>query len=243
MKLTLVKRLNETHDTESFYWKPDEPVDFRPGQYLKWTLEDDHPDDRGNSRFFSIASAPSEEYLMLATKFNAERSSSFKTTLKNLSEGDVIKGYGPLGSFVLPDEKSGLSTPQDLVLVAGGIGITPFRSMLKYMADSGNGQPVHLLYGCRTTGDIAFRQLLDEIAASGSWLKITYVVEAPEGDWSGETGRLDAERIQVLAGGLEDKLTYLSGPEPMIKAFKDDLLGLGVNEAKLLTDYFPNYLL
>lgn len=234
MKLKLVRRQPETHDTETFFWQPDHPVDFKPGQYLKWTIRDDHKDDRGDSRWFTIAASPTEPNLRLTTKFH-DNGSTFKKTLKLLSIGEEIEGFGPMGSFLLPEDVN-----QPLVFVAGGIGITPFRAMLKYMVDKNIGTSVHLLYACRSDQDIAFFEELKELAASHPNIKITYILGTPSQTVLSETGQLTAQRILDLTKDDRNPNYYLSGPEPMVEALQQELIKL-IPEERVKHDFFPGY--
>lgn len=234
MKLKLVKRQSETHDTETFFWQPDQPVDFKPGQYLKWTIRDDHKDERGDSRWFTIAASPTEPNLRLTTKFN-DKGSSFKKTLKFLSIGDEIEGFGPLGSFLLPE-----GADQPLVFVAGGIGITPFRAMLKYMADKNIGTQVHLLYAARSDQDIAFFEEFEQFKTTHPNIKITYVLSAPSPTIPSETGQLTAQRILDLTKEDGNPNYYLSGPEPMVEALQQELIKL-IPVERVKHDFFPGY--
>jgi glycine betaine catabolism B len=243
LKFVLVRREPETHDTENFYWQlidgGGQPMrlKFEPGQFLRWILEESASDDRGTGRFFSIASSPTEEVVQLTTKFSQQRSSSFKVKLRTLQPGAALQAIGPLGGFVLPED-----TSKPLVFIAGGIGITPFRSMLKFLDDTNNdSHQIQLLYACHTIADMAFRPLLDDMLARRPWLKVNYVIEAPPHGWTGESGRLDAARINNLCGGLAAKLIYISGPEPMARAFYDGLVQMGVPAQNMKTDYFPGY--
>lgn len=226
MKLTLVQRTPQTHDTESFCFKPEEPVDYQPGQFFKWTLQHPNPDDRGVNRFFTISSSPTEEFICLTTKFNAERSSSFKSALKALRPDETIEAVRPSGSFVLPEEQD-----QPVVFVAGGIGITPFRSMLKFLHDGHISRPIELLYGVRSDQDITFKDELDEWSKADAALKISYIIGEP----------LSGDKIYELVPDAKTKLVYLSGPEPMIEALEQQLLAAGQPEELIKTDYFPNY--
>lgn len=221
MLLTLVNRQPETHDTERFYFEPSVRFEYTSGQFLRWTLEINNPDDREIDRFFTIASSPTEELIMLCTKFNTERSSTFKLGLKNMTVGQTIDVKGPMGSFVLPDD-----TNQSVLFVAGGIGVTPYRSMLKYMYDSNEFRPIKMLYGARSEQDFAFRKELDK------W--------APKigADISYSTQQLTAERVYNVANG---SIIYLSGPQPMAEGLKRELLELGVDLGRIKTDFFPGY--
>lgn len=225
MKLTLRERTPETPTCENFFWEPETPIDFTPGQYLRWLLPQENPDDRGTSRFFSIASSPTEELIRLTTKFSP-KSSTFKQSLQLLKLGDSIDTAGPMGKFVL-DANPG----DEVVLVAGGIGITPYRSMLKYMHDSRSFIPVHLIYACRSPEEAAFKPFLEELKSQHHDLTITY-------DFGSV---LTGQTIKRLSGDGPAKTIYLSGPQPMIEALKSQLLELGHQESHIKTDYFPGY--
>ncbi|HSX48078.1 MAG TPA: FAD-dependent oxidoreductase [Candidatus Nanoarchaeia archaeon] len=227
MKLQLIRRQPETHDTERFYFTPGEKFDYQPGQFLKWTINHE-ADERGQDRFFSLASSPTEAELMLCTKFAAEHPSTFKQQLKALTIGSVIEAIGPNGGFVL-DEST-----LPVILVAGGIGITPFRSTLKFMHDSQVARPVRLLYSCRSAQDIVFKTEIDEWTSQHDWLTVSYVLEDTD-------GRLDAAKIEHLVGSLDGKQLYLSGPEPMIEALEKQLLEASIAEEQIKTDFFPGY--
>jgi ferredoxin-NADP reductase len=235
MKLTLAKRQPETHDVESFFWQPEAPFDFKPGQYLRWMIRDDHPDERGTAHFFTIASSPTEPLIRLTTKFAAEHSSTFKRDLKLMSEGETLEAFGPLGSFVLPDDPN-----QPITLVAGGIGVTPFRSMLRYLTDKGIAQPLHLIYVCRSDQDITYQQEFETILAAQPAFRLTYVLDAASLTVKSEVGRLDGGKILTLSPNTGQPY-YLSGPEPMVKAFKEQLVAAGLSEEQIKTDYFPGY--
>ncbi len=232
--MTLSRRQPETHDVESFIWKPEQPVSFKPGQYLRWTQTDDKADDRGNARFFSISASPTEEVIRFTTKF-ADKSSSFKQNLQLLSPGDKLDAFGPMGSFLLPEDPA---TP--VILVAGGIGVTPFRSMLKFMVDNNIATPVTLLYAARSDQDIAFQAELENWATLHPNFKITYILSTASTRLKSEAGQLDGQRIVDLAQAAPNAIFYLSGPEPMIESLATQLQQL-LPEERIKTDYFPGY--
>ncbi len=235
MQAKLIKREPAALDTESFYFEPSEPVNFRPGQYLRLRLPHEPADDRGELRFFSVSSSPDRPYLMITTKFS-DPSSSFKRALRDLPLGSKLDLWSPKGDFVLPDNNTA-----PLVLVAGGIGITPFHSMLTYVAEHNLPYQIQVIYAARTPAYIAYRSEFDQIAAAHPKLRFTYIVEQPEDGWQNEVGRLDGEKIKQLGGGLDGKLVYLSGPEPMVQALEGSLKGIGADMTQVRTDYFPGY--
>lgn len=216
---------------QRFWFKPPQKLDYTAGQYIELYLPHPNPDERGIRHWFTLSSSPTEDNIFITTKFAPERSSTFKQTLKALKPGTKVEMVEPEGDFVLPDDPK-----RPLVFVAGGIGITPFRSMVKYLSDTKAKRDIHLIYALN---DIDQAVYLDLFKSYG--LKLTLVVKEPPANWDGESGGLDADRILSLIGELDNKLIYISGPEPMVETFNDDLQAKGVPEVQLKTDYFPNY--
>src|SRR5688572_7178717 len=136
MQLLLVDKKQVAPDTISFFFRPDMPLMWKPGQFLRYRLPQQNPDDRGENRFFSIASAPFEGHVQVTTKFAPEKSSTFKTELQKMEIGKSIEADGPKGSFSMDDPN------RQYVFIAGGIGITPFRAILTDLHH--NGQPVNV---------------------------------------------------------------------------------------------------
>jgi ferredoxin-NADP reductase/Na+-translocating ferredoxin:NAD+ oxidoreductase RnfD subunit len=168
--LFTLKEKNEVGSgTVDFVFVPDGKMKFQPGQYMEWTLSHPKTDTRGNRRYFTIASSPTERDLHLGVKFY-EPASSFKKKMLALESGDRIMGGSLAGDFVLPEEKQ-----KKLAFIAGGIGITPFRSMAKYLADRGEQRSVVMLYSNRNTEDIAYREIFDE-AKEKIGMRTIYVV-------------------------------------------------------------------
>lgn len=231
MELEFVYAQQETADISSCFFLPAGPVHFSAGQYVKLTLPHANADDRGDSRYFTLSSAPLDGLLRITTRF-AERSSSFKTALRALTPGDKLEASDPSGTFLLPDGD------RPVILVAGGIGITPYRSMLCDLADRGEHADLHLVYAARGVDDLVFRQELEERLeeTGGSW---TYVLDQGTASFPFQHGPATVEQLHELAG--EDALVYLSGPKPMLNAFKEGLLAAGLDEERLKTDFFPGY--
>ena len=222
--------------TYDFAFEPDRRVTFKPGQYLEWTLPPAHADDRGNRRYFTIASSPTEEVMRLGVKF-PDRPSSFKRELLDLKIGDVIMAGALAGDFTMPEDSS-----KKMVWIAGGIGITPFRSMSKYLADRGEKRDAILFYSCKTTPEFAYREIFDQAAAAGlkTVCAVTEDRSAPA-DWSGHRGFIDGQTIVANVPDYRERLFYLSGPRGMVSAFESTLRKLGVPRAQIKTDYFPGF--
>lgn len=220
-----------TDNITSFFFKPEQPVQYTPGQYTRLTLYHPNADDRGIRRWFTLSSSPTEDLLFITTKFADKDGSSFKKALQKLKPGTEVDLASPMGDFVLPKL---VQTP--LIFVAGGIGITPFRSMFRYLADTGEKRNIKFLYGVRNEDEIVFQ---DEAHAAG--VHSTIVVSEPSPAWGGERGRVTAEMIIGLEKPTDDTLIYLSGPEPMLEALAEDLKKSDIKEDQLVTDFFPGY--
>ena len=217
---------------KTFWFKPETHPDHNPGQYLRWYLPHENPDDRGERRWFTVSASPTEAPLIsFTTKFAAEKRSSFKTKLLTLKPGEAMEFTGPFGDFVLLKDEN-----IPLIFVAGGIGVTPFRSIIKYLIDSKQKRQIHLLYGANSLEEVAFRDLLESYE-----MKFDLILSTPPLGWTGKSGRLDAAKILEIIGGFSKQLFYLSGPEPMIEALAQDLKTKNVLQTSIVTDFFPGY--
>jgi glycine betaine catabolism B len=225
MKLTFIGSNPVKGNVISFVFRPDERLTWQPGQYMHYVLPHPDADDRGTERWFTNSATPSEGNVMISTRIDSEHGSSFKRALLALKPGDTIEADGPEGDFTVEDET------RNYIFVAGGIGITPFRSMLTEANNQGKKLRVTLLYANRDQ-DIPFKDELEKFAADNQNLQIKYIVR-PES--------LDAQTIKQYADQIDDPLIYLSGPEPMVKSFAAELPGLGVSEESIKLDDFPGY--
>jgi len=225
MRLELAARKTESPDVESFVFKPKEPFDWKPGQFLHYVLHHEPTDDRGSDRWFSIASAPCEGHVQLTSRFAKDRSSTFKKALRALRTGDTIEVSDLDGDFIVGD------TNRDYVFIAGGIGITPFRSILKDADHAGRKLRVKLLYANRDQ-NVVFKDELESFAKRNNALQIHYLF-SPQ--------RIDKETIQKFAPDLKKPFFYVSGPEPMVESIGKLLQELGVAKDNLKQDWFPGY--
>ncbi len=156
-------------------------------------------------------------------------------TVPGLAPGHRLWIDGPFGAFTLQDETD---TAPTLVLIAGGIGIAPMRSLLLTLADRGDRRPVHLIYAARDPGRVICGADLDALRARLD-LRLVFVFEHPAGDWPGERGRID-ERIlrRHLPGGFQRYRYFVCGPPAMIEAMEKTLLDMGVPSASINTERF-----
>jgi ferredoxin-NADP reductase len=212
-----------------------EEVDFRPGQYFWVTLlEPPYDDEKGPRRHITVVTSPTERGVLgLATRL---RDSAFKRSLAELPEGTEVEVEQPKGSFVLPQE-----TDRHYVFIAGGIGITVFRSMLRYIADEGLPHRVTLVHSNRDRESTAFYDELRELDAANSNLEIVYTMTQDSG-WEGETRRIDAEMLRDYLGEELDSYTYLiAGPPAMVDGVAEALQGAGIPEDQVLPARFSGY--
>src|SRR5262249_23703832 len=140
------------------------------------------------------------------------------------------------GDFTLPRDPT-----QKLVFIAGGIGITPYRSMLKYLLDTRQRRDVVVLYANRVAHDIAYRDVLDEaqapLGANGVYT-LTDTAAIPR-DWTGQRGRITEAMVREAAPDYRERTFYLSGPSDMVKAFEHVLRRMGVSRRQIKRDFFP----
>jgi len=219
MKLQLVRKYTEAGEIVSFRFKPEKPLVWQAGQYLQYTL---HVSGEPIEHFFTIASAPYEKEMMITTRVHAE--SPFKQTLNMMEPGDTIDAIGLDGDFVWRD------SDRPLIFIAGGIGITPFHSMICERAHSSPTIPVDLLYANRDD-NIAFKPQFDELSRAHPELRVSYLIDQ----------QINEEVLREHFPELTDSLVYVSGPEPMVEAMTELLHGMGVQDHNLMRDDFPGY--
>ncbi len=215
------------------------PTDFHftPGQSADLTLLDPpETDDDGNSRTFSMASAPFEETLLFATRL---RGSAFKRVLQRLPADTPIRLAGPSGAFTLHRDPG---TPA--VLLAGGIGITPFLSMIKQALHERQARDLFLFYSNRRPEDAAFLQSLRDLAESSSSFHLIPTITDPTAQpsrWAGERGRIDAAMLSRHLPHIQGPMYYAAGPPAMVAAIRDLLGAMGIGEQAVRSEEFPGY--
>jgi len=205
----------ETHDTWTVALEPPEgrePFAHEPGQFhfVVFRRGRDLPEERHH---WTVSSSPTEPRIRAST---IKESGDFTATIGETRPGDEALVYGPYGRFshrFHPDEG-------DLVFVAGGIGITPMMSMLRFMRDTGDRRRVRLVYTNTAERDIVFREELSRMEAGDAPdLDVTHVLEEPPEGWKGEEGMLDEDSMERLLGPhLAARAFYVCGPPPMMDA-------------------------
>lgn len=182
---------------------------------------------------WTISSSPANKDFISST---IKESGDFTATIGKTRVGDTALVEGPFGRFsygFYPEDR-------DFVFIAGGIGITPFMSMIRHMRDIGKEADVLLLCANRTEEDIVFGTELAEIEAGSSpRLKVVHILSKPKGNWIGETGRLDRGALARLAGRKsEHTVYYICAPPPMARSVIADLRAMGVPYSRMRTEQF-----
>lgn len=201
---------------------------YLSGQYMEVTLPGMavlKTDSRGNRRTFTLASAPSEATIRLGVKFY-EPSSAFKKHLRSLQPGSIIYGSPPMGSFILPANPN-----QKLLFIAGGIGVTPFRSMIKYLTDTSQQRDVVLIYLVNDESEAAYKGVFTAAEAVG--VK-TFVRTRGQNVLTGDG-------MQQFVPDYRERTVFISGPNSMVQATKKLLTSSGVARRNIKTDYFSGY--
>jgi glycine betaine catabolism B len=234
-KLTLVRIEKMAAGCYDFVFQSDRRPVFKAGQYLDWTLDVRHPDDRGNRRPFTIASAPTDDEVHLGVKFY-EGPSAFKRSLLRMKPGDTVYGSQIAGDFTLPKNRD-----EKLAFIAGGIGVTPFRSMMQEMINVGDNRQVVLLYGNNSVKEIAYADVFDR-AERELGIRTVYAVADDENLHTNmHHGFIDVDLIKREVPDYHERTFYISGPRSMVLRFQDVLKELGITKARIKVDFFPGF--
>jgi ferredoxin-NADP reductase len=212
-----------------------EQVDFVPGQYFWVELPNrGYDDERGLRRHISIVTSPNDRGVLgLCTRI---RHTAFKRTLAELEVGDEVVVEDPKGDFRLPDD-----TSKDYVFIAGGIGITVFRCMLRYIAEEELPYRVTLLYSNSDRESTAFLDELQELEHQLDGLRIVLTMTDDPG-WDGESRRIDADFLREHLNGEVATYTYfVAGPPDMVNGMTEMLQGEDVPEERLIASRFAGY--
>lgn len=236
MQVKLVKKVKEAKDTKSFWFETERKITWLPGQYFYYTLANPkYPDPRGNTHDFTISLSQTEGNLIRFTT-RMRKESMFKKSMDALPIDSVIEGEGPEGTFIL-DEKE----PGPHVLLAGGIGITPFRVMMKYAIDKKISDKIHLIYANSTPNEIAFRKELENWDKDNKNIKVSVTVSNPDKKWNGLKGRIDASMVKKLTSNLKSPTYWLCGPPAFVDAMEKVLGQLKISPDKIRSEKFSGY--
>jgi ferredoxin-NADP reductase len=223
-------------NTFGFYIEKPRDFNFIAGQYILITLPDlKNPDPRGNTRTFTIASSPHESDLMIATRISSF-SSGFKISLKNLSRNSLIQISDAQGEFTDIDIK------KPMVFLAGGIGITPFRSMIVHKNKIGFNNFIYLFYSNKRPEDSAFLDELNKIKNSNyKFIKTMTDMSSSKKPCNQETGFIDKNMLEKYTNNLTDKIYFIAGPPAFVNAMRNILLGTNIDQVDIKFEEFYGY--
>jgi ferredoxin-NADP reductase len=235
VRLTMESRAQLTPTVQELTFRARRRLAFTPGQYLELEVPHRHPDARGTRREFSIASAP-EDLPVLRVAFReapgAKSQSSYKRALAQVSAGDALAVTGVWGDFVLPKRQT-----SPVLMVAAGIGVTPFVSQLRHVRLATEDRDIVLVYVAGSASELAFR---DELEASGVPV-VVFTRDEPHDlprHWLWARGvRLDAAGLLKVVPDISARHAYISGPAALIA----DLAPALEQARSITTDAFSGY--
>ncbi len=219
MKARFKEKIKRGSNIFSFYFKPEQKLNYIAGQFIELTLPLKTTEPRGNKRWFTLSSSPDEKYLFITTRIYPERS-LFKKGLFALKAGNEVDISLPMGDFVLPK-----NTEEELVFIAVGIGITPFRSIVHYLPQEKKNRKITLIFANKDSDDFIFDDLFSNA-------EISYIKHRR---------RLELKDIKSYIPGFGSKTIYLSGPERTVENLYKNLLDDGIRSERISVDYFHNY--
>ena len=222
--------------TLAFHFEKPDGFAFTPGQSINLFLPEDFPavsDDR--QRAFSLVSAPHEDRLTIATRM---RKSAYKQPLKDAAPGAAVRIVGPTGTMSLHDDPD-----RAIVMIAGGIGITPFISMLRSEAEADRPRSMVLLYANHRPENAAYTDELRELEQrlDGFRLVATMTEMAGSGSWDGETRRIDADMVKEAARDLPRPHYYIAGTPDMAEDMRQMLDDMGIDDDDIHSEDFTGY--
>ena len=213
---------DEAADIKTFFFRSHKPVEYEAGQFIELTMSG------GDKHWFTLSSAPEDELLSITTR---RSTSAFKQALWALQPGETVPMAAPMGDFVLPKD-----TARPLIFVAAGLGITPFHSICRHLANTHEDRPIRFFYAVSLERDIIFLDTFDKLG-----LHVTIFVTEPTAAWGGERGHITAEQIIELSQPTAESLIYVAGPEPMVEQLRKDLITKKIASEQIVGDYFPGY--
>lgn len=232
--LKLIDKQEIARGTLEFRFEKPAAFNFTPGQYGGFTLL--HPgetDAGGITRRFSLASTPGDNYIAIALRM---QSSAYKRNLNTLPLGGEIKFAGPTGQFTLHND-----TSVPAVFIAGGIGITPFYSMIKHATLQQSPQPLYLFYGNQSPQDTAYLPALQSLEKENPHFKLIATMVNPEDHWQGETGFITHTMIRHHLPDIHAPMYYICGSPVMVTTLQETLAEMGIDGSRIKVEDFPGY--
>jgi ferredoxin-NADP reductase len=233
----LLNRVEVAEATMAFHFEKPAGFDFKPGQSADLTLlNPPETDSEGNVRTFSIASAPYEDELAFATRM---RDTAFKRSLKKVPLGTVVKMDSAMGSFTL--HKNSAKTA---VFIAGGIGITPFSSIVRQADHDRASHKLYLFYSNYRPEDAPFMDVLQNLEKTNPNFRLIATmtdIERSKKTWNGETGMINQDMLSKYLNDLRGPIYYIAGPPDMVSGMTKMLVASNVDEDDIRTEEFAGY--
>ncbi len=236
VEVALKERRTVARDTVTLLFEKPAGFVHKGGQSVDLTLiNPSRNDDKGTKRALSIVSAPHEPFLQFATRV---RDSAFKQTLRDVPLGTRVQIEGPFGSMTLHSNKS-----RRAIFIAGGIGITPFMSMLRHAAHTDLQHSLSLIYSNRRPEDAPFLKELQEMEQErrGSFQLVATMTGAADPDWHGRVGTINSELIEKVRVPPPMPIFYVAGPPAMVAAMRGILSGMGIEDDDIRSEDFSGY--
>ncbi len=227
---TIQDIIPRTHDTTSFRFPRPKELEYKPGQYFFVTIKQG---GKELTKHFSFSTSPTETNYIEFTKKLTDH--EYSMALKAAKVGDWARIDAPYGKFTFEGENP------KIALLCGGIGITPFISIIKNATDKNLDTKITLFYGCRTEADIAFKTELEELAKKNSNFKLIIVLSQASSEWKGAAGYINAEMVQKEVPNFKDTLFFACGPPPMVAAMQGLVEKLGLPKEQLKLELFTGY--
>ncbi|MHB9150375.1 MAG: ferredoxin--NADP reductase [Thermoleophilia bacterium] len=225
----LLERIPRVEGVKTFRFERIKQYNYTAGQWFVLTIPEG---DSYLTKHFTHSSSPTESYIDFTTRLTG---SQYKSTLDALPVGTEVEVEGPFGEFTLREDA------RRVAFLTGGIGITPIRSILRFMADTDDDREVALFYGNKDYDSIAFRLELESFASQLPHVKVVHVLSDPASDWEGHRGYIRDEVLEKELDGTDGWTYYVSGPPAMVTAMKDLLTGRGVGRREMVLENFEGY--
>jgi ferredoxin-NADP reductase len=233
----LLSRVEVAEGTMAFHFEKPSQFDFKPGQSADVTLSNPpETDSEGNTRTLSIASSPFEDELTFATRM---RDTAFKRSLKKVPLGTEVKINSAMGSFTLHKNSA-----KPAVFLAGGIGITPFFSIVRQADHDRLPHKLHLFYSNRRPEDAPFLDVLQMLEKTNPNFQLVCTMtemSKSKKEWKGETGLINQEMLSKRLTNLQGPIYYVAGPPAMVAAMRKMLVDANVDEDDIRTEEFGGY--
>jgi glycine betaine catabolism B len=234
--LKLKEKIQLSPDTYEFVFTANQHFSFSPGQYLEWTMGHTHPDSRGNRRYFTIASSPNDRDISMGVKMYPQPS-TFKQARQSMEKGATIVASQLAGDFTLPADRN-----KKLVFIAGGVGITPFTSMIKYLLATKQKRDIVLFFANKNSEDIVYKELFTQ-AEKELGIRTIYTISSHDAQIAKnmKIGRVSEHMIKEEVPDYQERMFYLSGPRSMVSSFEEVLSKMGIRKNHIITDFFPGF--